>query len=83
MKLSLRGKRDCVRTTIERKRWNKHHQNSSRVAAECESPARKCRVKCNKSESPIRDDTRSHTDSKYVFSGSDGAARKPRLSKQS
>jgi len=40
------GFRECVRTTIEHKRWSEHHQDSSRVAAECESPARKCRVKC-------------------------------------
>jgi hypothetical protein len=53
------GFRDCVRTIIERKRWSKHHQNSSRVAAGYESPARKCRVKWNKCESR-GDDTRSH-----------------------
>jgi hypothetical protein len=42
-----------VRTTIERKRWSKHHQNSSRVAAGYESPARKCRVKWNRCASPV------------------------------
>jgi hypothetical protein len=45
---------------IERKRLSNHHQNSSRVAAVYESPARKCRVKWNKCESPVGDDTRSH-----------------------
>ena len=47
------GFRDCVRTTVEGKRWSKHHRNSSRVAAACESPARKCRVKWNKCASPV------------------------------
>ena len=45
--------RDCVRTTIERKRGSKHHQDSSRVAAGCESPARKCRVKWTRCASPV------------------------------
>src|ERR1700756_4612232 len=42
-----------MRTTTERKRCSEHHQNSSRVAAACESPARKCGVKWNKYASPV------------------------------
>jgi len=47
------GFRECPGTTIERKRWSKHHQNSSRVAAGYESPAPNSRVKCNKYASPV------------------------------
>jgi hypothetical protein len=43
-----------MRTTPERKRCSKHHQNSSRAAAGYESTARKCRVKWNNYASPVR-----------------------------
>jgi len=57
------GFRDRVRSIVERKRWSKLDQDSSRVAAGYESPARKCRVKWNKCASNRRDDTRSHAHS--------------------
>src|SRR5580704_17395287 len=51
--MKARHGRDCVRATIEPKRWSKHHQNFRRVAARYESPARKCRVQWNKCASPV------------------------------
>ena len=50
----------CVKTTIERKRLSKHHQNSSRVAAGYESPARKVPGEVKQIRESRRDDTRSH-----------------------
>jgi hypothetical protein len=49
--------------TIERMRSSKHCQDSSRVAAGYESPARKCRVKWEEIGESRRDDTRSHAHS--------------------